>query len=113
MTLQTISPVDLFAKQTAGDEVVIIDVRSLPEYEDFHIEGAILQPISEFNPDATIEYLRGLGHKLENLYVTCATGKRASMACSILQCANYNNVVLIEGGTEAWDNAGLPIAYGS
>jgi len=113
MTLESISPVDLYAKQSAGDEVVIIDVRSLAEYEDFHIDGALLQPITEFDPDSTIQYLRGLGHKLENIYVACATGIRASQACQYLKNTDINNVVLIEGGTVAWDEAGLPIAYGS
>lgn len=113
MTTKTISPIDLYAKQMAGEETVIIDVRSLPEYEDLHIKGAILQPITEFNPDSTMEYLRSLGHKVENIYVTCATGKRASKACEILQNANYDNVYVINGGTVAWDEAGLPVEHGS
>lgn len=113
MTTKTISPIDLYAKQTAGEETVIIDVRSLPEYEEFHIQGAILQPISELDPETTINHLRELGHKVDTLYVTCATGKRASKACEMIQNANFDNVFVIEGGTVAWDQAGLPIEYGS
>ncbi len=112
MPLKVIKPIDLYAKKVAGEEVVVIDVRSLPEFEDFHIEGAILQPITEFDPDLTINYLRGLGHKLENIYVACATGKRASRACEFLRSANFENAILIDGGTTAWEEAGLPIAYG-
>lgn len=112
MSLQSIKPIDLYAKKIAGEEVVIIDVRSLPEYEDFHIEDAILQPITEFDPDTTIKYLRSLGHKLDHVYVTCATGKRATRACEFLKSANFENAILIEGGTAAWEEAGLPIAYG-
>lgn len=112
MPLKSIKPIDLYAKQVAGEEVVIIDVRSLPEYEDFHIEGAILQPITEFDPDVTINYLRSLGHKLDNVYVACMTGKRATRACEFLRSAKFENAILIEGGTEAWEEANLPIAYG-
>ena len=113
MTVKTISPIDLYAKQMSGEEVVIIDVRSLPEYAEYHIKGAILQPITEFDPDTTIKYLHSLGHKADKLYVTCASGKRATKACEILQNANYDNVYAITGGTAAWDEAGLPIEHGS
>jgi rhodanese-related sulfurtransferase len=33
-------------------------------------------------------------------------------ACEKLQAAGYTNVVNVEGGTKAWDEAGLPVVRG-
>lgn len=111
MTVKTISPTELYAKQQAGEDVVIIDVRNPDEYEQFHITGAILQPLSEFQPKDTIEHLQQLGHKIDTLYITCASGMRAQKACSLFVNADYPNVVLIEGGSIAWRDAGLPVSH--
>ena len=46
------------------------------------------------------------------LYVICQSGGRARQACEKIMCAGYLNVVSIEGGTQAWVAAGLPVVRG-
>jgi rhodanese-related sulfurtransferase len=46
------------------------------------------------------------------LYVICRSGNRARQACEKLIAAGYTNVVNVEGGTQAWEQAGLPLVRG-
>ena len=42
----------------------------------------------------------------------CRSGSRGKQACEKLLSAGYANVVNVEGGTQAWDQAGLPVVRG-
>jgi rhodanese-related sulfurtransferase len=48
----------------------------------------------------------------EPLYVICRSGSRGKQACEKFLAAGYTNVVNVEGGTQAWDQAGLPVVRG-
>jgi hypothetical protein len=50
----------------------------------------------------------GLG-QTETLYLTCLAGPRAQQAAERLQQAGFDNIALIEGGTQGWQQAGLPL----
>ena len=52
------------------------------------------------------------GRSGEPLYVICRTGSRAKQACEKFRRCGYDNVVAIEGGTLAWEQAGLPVSRG-
>jgi hypothetical protein len=45
----------------------------------------------------------------EPVYLTCQSGGRALQAAERLREAGLRNLVLIEGGTEAWERSGLPL----
>jgi rhodanese-related sulfurtransferase len=46
------------------------------------------------------------------LYVICQSGNRSSKACGAFVAAGFNNVVNVDGGTTAWNKAGLPVNRG-
>ena len=46
------------------------------------------------------------------LYLICAGGSRSAKACQKFIDAGYTNVVSVDGGTTAWDEAGLPVIRG-
>ena len=48
----------------------------------------------------------------EPYYVICRSGSRGQQACEKFLKAGFSNVVNIEGGTEAWVAAGLPVVRG-
>jgi hypothetical protein len=50
----------------------------------------------------------GLGREIP-VYLTCHSGARAFQAAQRLADAGLPNTVVIEGGTEAWERAGLPM----
>jgi len=87
----------------ADGEVLVIDVRSPDEYQDIHIENVRNIPLDEL--ENRMDELRG--HK--NVYIHCGTGGRSAEACSFLQGLDVPNVFNVDGGIEAWEEAGLPV----
>jgi rhodanese-related sulfurtransferase len=68
-------------------------------------------PLDRFDP-ATIAKLRTTPPE-EPIYFICAVGGRSAWACEVMMAAGHENVVNVEGGTQAWYLAGLPIKQGS
>jgi rhodanese-related sulfurtransferase len=46
------------------------------------------------------------------LYVICRSGSRGKQACEKFLAAGYTNIINVEGGTQAWDQSGLPVVRG-
>jgi rhodanese-related sulfurtransferase len=112
MPVQTISPQDVFVKR-GGDRPPpqIIDVRTPAEYAEVHAESARLVPLDRLDPAAVMTARPCAAD--EPLYVICKSGGRAAKACEQFQAAGFANVVSIEGGTAAWERAGLPVVRGT
>jgi rhodanese-related sulfurtransferase len=106
----TVSPQSLHAIWDEGKKLNLIDVRTAAEYRAGHVAGARLIPLDQLSAEALAanEVSAGAGHE-ETLYLTCQSGLRAQQAAERLIDAGYRNLALIEGGTEAWQKAGLPI----
>lgn len=111
-TITSISPQRLHTLRTNGKEINLIDVRTPDEYRTGHALGAKLVPLDELDPEVLTSELQqsGVGHE-EPLYITCQAGFRAQQAAERLLSAGYRRLVLIEGGTEAWKKAGLPMEH--
>lgn len=108
--ITTISPQRLHALSDEGKAFNLIDVRSAAEYRAGHVAGAKLIPLDELNVAALVadELYDDAGHELP-VYLTCQAGLRSQQAAEQLIDAGYHNVAVLEGGTQAWQNAGLPI----
>ena len=112
-SVQTVSPRALYERQVQGDPVTLVDVRTPAEFESLHAEGAILHPLENFQPDLLMETLGGDGRgKAEPIYLTCQSGSRASQAAQRLASAGFDSVSVVEGGTDAWAKADLPVVRG-
>lgn len=46
------------------------------------------------------------------MYVICNSGNRSGKACEKFLAGGFDEVVNVEGGTKAWDEAGLPVKRG-
>jgi rhodanese-related sulfurtransferase len=108
--ITTISPQRLHAIWGGGKAIKLIDVRSLAEYRAGHIAGAKLVPLDELTVEnlAADELYNGDRQELP-LYLTCQAGLRSQQAAERLIEAGYHDVAVLEGGTQGWQNAGLPI----
>jgi rhodanese-related sulfurtransferase len=95
--------------QAAG--VPLIDVRAPGEYRAGHVPGALLLPLGDdFGPARVRARLAGTTTSAaQTLYITCQSGLRARLAAERLIDAGHRNVAVLEGGTEAWERAGLPV----
>ena len=106
----TLSPARYHALHGSGQAATLIDVRTPPEYRAGHVSGALLLPLDELDPGKLEERTGqpGLGRE-RPLYLTCASGRRARQAAERLVEAGLPNVAVIDGGTQAWERAGLPM----
>ncbi|MES9850631.1 MAG: rhodanese-like domain-containing protein [Candidatus Thiodiazotropha sp. L084R] len=108
--VSTISASELFAMQNQGNKTELLDVRTGVEYRSGHIPGAKLLTLDEFSDEILIEQLgdpKQRDHAAT--YITCQSGFRAQQAVEKLYEYGYKNLVLVEGGTEGWEKAGMPM----
>lgn len=81
----------------------LIDVREADEYAAGHAATAIPIPLSEFTARV------GELDTTRDIYVICQLGGRSGRACEFLAQEHGINAINVEGGTEAWAEAGLPL----
>ena len=110
MDVPTIMPGELNALWRRGEAVDLIDVRTPVEYREIHAEPARLVPLDGLDPGAVIKSRNGAGDR--PLYIICRSGSRGRQACERFHAAGFTNVVNVEGGTLAWERAGLPVVRG-
>ncbi|HVZ02394.1 MAG TPA: rhodanese-like domain-containing protein [Dongiaceae bacterium] len=97
--IQDLSPQQVAARLKIGG-VELIDVREPAEYAAERIHGAMLFPLSTFDPHAL--------PKNVDIIFQCGTGKRSAMAAAKAQAAGLAHSAHLAGGIQAWKAAGLP-----
>jgi len=112
MNTQTVSvsPKHVQDLWSRGEQVDLVDVRTPLEYRTGHAVGAKLIPLDELRPNTLGSQLgRPDEDSSQPVYLICQSGARAQQAAERLLASGYRNVALVEGGTEAWEKAGLPM----
>ena len=109
MRVTTISPRQLHETLQAGQIVELIDVRTAAEFRAAHVSVARNVPLDQLD---AASLRTGRADAAKPLYVICQSGGRGNQACDKLLAAGYTNVVNVEGGTNAWVGAGLPVVRG-
>ncbi len=89
------------AKWLADGEALLIDVRETSEYEQEHIPGSLLVPLSALEPDSFPRIT------IKKLVLHCAIGKRSAVAARQLIEAGHTPPINMKGGLKAWREAGL------
>jgi len=85
--------------------ITLIDARTLDEFAEGHVPGAINIGI----PDLT-KFVRSRGDDSNSLIVTmCGSTGRGEKAAAILDSQGVGNVAVLDGGLKAWREAGLPV----
>ena len=86
----------------------ILDVRMPGEFASLRIAGSVNVPFERLDPPAL---LARFGADTP-LYCVCQTGTRSQLAADRLRAAGFTNVVHVDGGTNAWTSAELPLLRG-
>jgi len=90
-----ITPVELKRRLDAGEDVFVLDVRELHEYQIVNI-GAKLVPLGDL-PSRLGELDRD-----REIVVHCKTGRRSQNAAELLAKNGFKNVANLAGGITAW-----------
>jgi phage shock protein E len=85
------------------DDVFLIDVREQWEYDEGHIPGVILIPMSEV-PDRLDEIPTS-----QEVIVTCRSGNRSGQVAEYLRQIGYDNAHNMSGGIVEWESEGYPV----
>ena len=85
------------------DDVAVIDVRELHEYNAGHLPGARLIPV------ATVFARRDELPQDKEIIFVCGVGQRSALACEMAAATGLSRLFNLEGGTEGWIKAGLPV----
>jgi hydroxyacylglutathione hydrolase len=99
-TVQSMNPRELRERL---NEVTVVDVRRLSEWEEGHIAGAI--------------HFEGGRMAWENLTfpldkplaIQCASGNRSMVAISVLKRRGIHNVIQVDGGISKWKMSGFEV----
>ena len=86
----------------ASGEVLLVDVREANEYAVERIPGALLYPLSTFDPKA----IPAGGRRV---VLQCGGGGRSMRAAQALVAAGHTQVENLDGGIRAWKAQGLPL----
>lgn len=102
MKIPTESPVQVHEALKRG-EIILIDVREPNEYAVERIHGALLYPLSTFDPAALPD------EEGKQVVLQCGSGKRSEMAYAKAAAAGMKVRSHMAGGIMAWKMAGLPV----
>lgn len=86
------------AKDMLKEDVngILIDVRSIQEYKEYHLNGAICIPLYELQ--VKIENI--VQNKQQLIILYCQSGARSKRAVEILEAMGYTNLYEIDGGID-------------
>jgi rhodanese-related sulfurtransferase len=124
-----VSPREAFDLMTNDPDYIYLDVRSVPEFDGGHPQGALNIPIMHFAPGAGMypneEFIAVVQANLPKhakIVVGCKTGMRSGRACELLVQIGYTSVANVRGGfaglsdnfgrlvEPGWSMLNLPIA---
>ena len=89
----------------------LIDVRTPAEFEAVHVPGARLLPLDTLDCAAVLSE-RDKTNNSSPIYILCHSGVRAKRAAEKFAAVGFDKGVVVEGGTQAWADAGLPVTRG-
>jgi rhodanese-related sulfurtransferase len=102
------------AQSRIEDGALVVDVREKPEYEEGHLPGAIHVSRGSLEVKADAEH-PAREPALEDrsrpvvTYCTGGIGARSALAAQTLKRMGFERVACLEGGLEAWKEAGNPV----
>ncbi|WP_232819570.1 rhodanese-like domain-containing protein [Exiguobacterium sp. TNDT2] len=89
--------VETLQNRLENEEITLLDVREVEEYEGGHIGGAVNAPLSSLN-ETELPY-----PKDEPIYVICRSGNRSAQAAQLLNERGYTEIYDVSGGMIAWE----------
>jgi len=84
---------EMFEFLKTNNNVTILDVRSVEEYKEAHINGSINIPVCDLEQKAI-----GNLKKDSIIIIYCSAGIRSKKAVKILRKLGYKNLYNVEGG---------------
>jgi rhodanese-related sulfurtransferase len=94
-----------FSNKVIEAGIITLDVRTPGEFNEGHIDGALLIDFQSGNFENEIASL----DKSKTYAVYCRSGNRSGEAVKVMSDAGFTNLYNLNGGVIDWANAGLPL----
>lgn len=108
---RTITPGELQSLLALQPNLALIDVRTPVEHTEVHVPRAVSVPLDGLSPQALLA--KGQVAKDQPVYLLCRSGARAGKAAAQFAAEGFAEPIVIDGGTLAWEKAGLPVTRGT
>lgn len=106
LQLQAGQGVDVKQAQTmVSNGALLLDVREPAEYAAIHAPEAKLIPLG----DVSSRLKEIEAYKDKPIAVMCRSGHRSAKAVALLRDAGFTQVSNVQGGIQAWEQAGLTV----
>jgi rhodanese-related sulfurtransferase len=89
--------------------IILVDVRTSPEFARGHIAGAISLPMAGEGFDPRGIEIHGHKDRAATIYVISLTGRRSAEAAAQFAAAGFTSVIHVEGGVKGWVDLGQPL----
>lgn len=89
---------DFEEKLHAASEKILLDVRTMPEYQRGHLANSILMDVQGDDFELKIKDL----DKSTPIFVYCASGIRSGKAAKILSENGFTSIYHMDGGLQEW-----------
>jgi rhodanese-related sulfurtransferase len=109
--LENLDP-DAVEAEVSSGQAVLVDLREAEELEATgRIPGAVHVPrgMLEFRADPSSPYHQAPLDPSARVILHCASGGRSALAAATLKEMGYQNVAHLDGGVNAWKEAGKPL----
>ncbi len=84
----------------------LLDVRTQPEWEEYHVDGATMIVLDELESRVSEVPFD------QEVIIICNSGNRSQVARDILLAAGHKSVTSIAGGIQGWMTAGHDVVSG-
>lgn len=126
--MKEVNPQQAYELMQGDQEIIYLDVRSVPEYEAGHPQGAINIPLLHLTGGGMLpndkfqSVVEANLPKDAKILVGCKTGGRSANACQIMSQMGYTDVANVRGGfvgatdmsgrlvEPGWSALNLPVA---
>ncbi|MET0027416.1 MAG: rhodanese-like domain-containing protein [Candidatus Thiodiazotropha sp.] len=111
--VEEIMPWDLEERLQENPDLLVVDVREPYEYDEMHIENAILAPrgilesACEWDYEETIPEL--VRAREQEVVVVCRSGYRSVLAAFTMQLLGFQKVVSLKTGLRGWNDFEQPM----
>lgn len=102
-------PFAVYRMAQEGERFHLVDVRTPAEYSDGHALGAVSEPLDGFDAHRITTRLGEGAGTTSPVYLLCASGNRARQAAVKLREQGLDKLMVVEGGTQVWDERNLPM----
>lgn len=101
--IKVLTPNEFHDAITKNKDVQLVDARTLPEFEEGHLQDALNIDVLETDFSTKAEKL----DLQKPVYVYCRSGKRSAKAAEILKELGFKEIYDMQGGYLQWESEGI------